>query len=54
MKEVLVPGRWLHRKNIIQFLVDRGDCIVTAADIKQAQTLKYLTIKKNPNVSGCH
>lgn len=47
MKEVLVlGGGGFIGRNIVQFLVDRGDCIVTAADIKAGSNFKAISDNK--------
>ena len=44
MKEVLVlGGGGFIGRNIVQFLVNRGDCNVTAADIKEGSNWREIS-----------
>lgn len=43
MKEVLVlGGGGFIGKNIVQFLIERGDCNVTAADIREGSNWRHI------------
>ena len=49
MKKILVlGGGGFIGRNIVQYLIERGDCIVTAADIKEGSNWKILR-DKNPD-----
>ena len=51
MKEVLVlGGGGFIGRNIVEFLVDRGDCKVTAADIRAGSNWERLS--GNPSTMG--
>ena len=51
MKEVLVlGGGGFIGRNIVEFLVDRGDCKVTAADIRAGSN--WARLSKNPTTAG--